>query len=160
MCNIVWYHNVDKDDLPKVLTDYSGHTHKFSLGLGKIRPEVRDAQRKTSAQFLTKPMNEIFQKIENPFIQAITDSLATKTVFMSGKVILVGDAVAGLRPHTTAGLSQGAMHALLLKKVFDKEASMSLEEWETGIMEWATAAAKLGVDFGELSQFGDHPQAE
>lgn len=160
MCNIVWYHNVDESGLQRILTGSCGQLHKFSLGVGKIRPQVREEQRKISEAILTKPMNEIFQKMEQPFIQAVTDNLTTKAVFMGGKVLIVGDAVAGLRPHTTGGLSQGAMHALFLKSVFEKDATMSLEEWERKVIGFATTASKIGVDFGTLSQFGDHPQAE
>jgi hypothetical protein len=36
--------------------------------------------------------------------------------------------MAGLRPHTAAGTAQAAMNALLLKKVFDKDGGMSIEE--------------------------------
>jgi 2-polyprenyl-6-methoxyphenol hydroxylase-like FAD-dependent oxidoreductase len=79
---------------------------------------------------------------------------------MNGKVFLVGDAVATLRPHTSAGTSQAAMNALFLKKVFDKEGGMSIEEWEKTTVGWATFAQKLGVQMGNLSQFGGHPMAD
>jgi 2-polyprenyl-6-methoxyphenol hydroxylase-like FAD-dependent oxidoreductase len=79
---------------------------------------------------------------------------------MNGNVFLVGDAVATLRPHTSAGTSQAAMNALFLKKVFDKEGGMSIEEWEKTTVGWATFAQKLGVQMGNLSQFGGHPMAD
>ncbi len=79
---------------------------------------------------------------------------------MNGKVLLVGDAVAGLRPSTSAGCSQGAMNALLLKKVFEKGSEMSIEEWEKSILGWATFSQNMGVKMGNLSQFGDHPMAD
>jgi hypothetical protein len=155
----VWYHNISsKSELERILRDASGKTHRFSLGVGNIRPEIRDEQRNIAANTLTPPLNEIFQKIEQPFIQAVTDNLATKAVFMNGKVIIVGDALAGLRPHTTGGASQGALHALLLKKVFENE--MSLEYWEEKVLGWANMAHKIGVDFGALSQSDNHPQAQ
>lgn len=61
-------------------------------------------------------------------------------LIMNGKFILVGDALAGLRPHTTAGASQAAMHAMLLKRVFEKDESLGIDEWESKVLEWATAA--------------------
>jgi 2-polyprenyl-6-methoxyphenol hydroxylase-like FAD-dependent oxidoreductase len=160
LANLVWYHNTDKEELKKVLTDTDGVSHTFSLGIGKIKPELKNEQRKVAATILPPPVAEVFQKIESPFIQAITDSLATKSVFMNGKVLLIGDAVAGLRPHTTAGCSQSAMNALLLKEVFGKDGGMSIEEWEKTTLGWATLAQKMGMQMGNLSQFGDHPMAD
>ena len=78
---------------------------------------------------------------------------------MNGKVLLVGDALAGLRTHTASGTSQAAMHALMLKKVFGS-GEMKLEEWEEKVLEWAAWVQKMGVQMGNLAQFGDHPQAD
>lgn len=74
-------------------------------------------------------------------------------------MLLVGDAVAGLRPHTTAGTSQAYLHALLLGKVFEEE-GWSLEQWEKECLEWSTFAQSLGVKMGNGSQFAVHPMAE
>jgi 2-polyprenyl-6-methoxyphenol hydroxylase-like FAD-dependent oxidoreductase len=79
---------------------------------------------------------------------------------MNGKVLLVGDAVAGLRPHVAAGTTQGALHALLLKRVFGNNPSMNIDEWEKTTLEWSTFVQKTGTSMGDLSQFGDHPEAE
>jgi len=75
---------------------------------------------------------------------------------MGGKVILVGDAVAGCRPHTTAGTTQAAMHALLLGKVFG-EGTMGLDEWEELVLGYARKVQEIGARMGNLSQFGEHP---
>jgi hypothetical protein len=160
VANLVWYYNANKEELKEILTDSSGVSHTYSLGIGKINPKIKGEQRKVAAAILPPQISEVFQKIEAPFIQAITDSLATKSVFMDGRVLLVGDAVAGLRPHTTAGCSQAAMNALLLKKVFEKNGEMSIAEWETTTLGWATFAQHMGVQMGNLSQFADHPLAD
>jgi hypothetical protein len=152
---MVWYCNIE--DTKEILTDATGVTHRFSLGIGKIRSEVKEKQRRV-ASTLPPPLTETFEKIQSPFIQAITDNLATKAVFMEGKVVLLGDALAGLRPHSTAGTSQAVMHALLLKKVFD--GSMSIEEWEKKSLSLSTLSQTIGVQMGTLSQFGQHPQAD
>jgi hypothetical protein len=54
--------------------------------------------------------------------------LTTKSVFINGKVLLIRDAIAGVRPHTGAGTAQAAMHTFLLKKVFEEEGSISVKE--------------------------------
>jgi len=157
--NLVWYQNHDPAELKRILTDSEGVSHKYSLRIGKIDSKVKEKQGKVAAAILPPQLAEVWQKIESPFVLAVTDSLTTKSVFMNGKVFLVGDAVATLRPHTTAGASQAAMNALLLKKVFEG-GGMSIEEWEKTSVGWATFAQKLGVQMGNLSQFGDHPMAD
>ncbi|PVH79681.1 FAD/NAD(P)-binding domain-containing protein [Cadophora sp. DSE1049] len=157
--NIVWYSNYTPSQLQEILTSTTGKVHTFSLGIGKIRPEIRARQRSIASSILPPPVVELFQKVEQPFIQAITDSIASKAVFMDGKVLLVGDALAGLRTHTAAGTSQAAMHALLLKKVFGS-GEMVLGEWEEKVVQWASWVQKMGVQIGEVAQFGDHPQAD
>jgi 2-polyprenyl-6-methoxyphenol hydroxylase-like FAD-dependent oxidoreductase len=143
--NLVWYQNHDQAELKRILTDSDDVSHKYSLKIGKIDPKVKEEQGKVAAAIFPPQLAEVWQKIESPFIQAITDSLTTKSVFMNGNVFLVGDAVATLRPHTSAGTSQAAMNALFLKKVFDKEGGMSIEEWEKTTVGWATFAQRLGV---------------
>jgi len=160
LTNIVWYANTFNEELKKILTDTNGVQHTFSLGVGQIRPEIRDQQRNLAPQHLCAPYSEVWQKVESPFIQAITDNLATKCVFMNGEVVLLGDAVAGLRPHTIAGTSQAALHALLLKKVFGEEKEIGIEEWGKLVLEWSTKAQMMGVQLGNLSQFGEHPLAD
>jgi len=77
---------------------------------------------------------------------------------MDGKVWLVGDAVVGLRPHTAAGTSQAAMHALLLNQLMNGE--MSLDEWKKKTIRWATEMSERGKAMGNHSQFGQHPLAD
>lgn len=160
LANLAWFQNANEAELKKILTDRDGISHKYSLGVGKMDPEIKQEQRNKVTAILPPQFCEVFQKIELPFIQAVTDNLTTKSVFMNGKVLLIGDAVAGLRPHTGAGTAQAALHALLLKKVFDGEDGMSIEEWEKVTLELATLTQNLGVQAGILSQFGDHPMAD
>jgi len=142
--NMVRHHNTNGEELKKVLIDSTGKTHVF-LGAGKIRPEIKSEQRTVAAVILQPPADELFQKIESPFTQAVTDSLASTATFMDGKVLLVGDAVAGLRAHATAGTSQVAMHALLLKNVFENDASMKISGWDQKVLGWGIFAQKFGI---------------
>lgn len=41
-------------------------------------------------------------KTKHPFVQVVTDVIASAAVFYDGHVIFVGDALSGARPHTTA----------------------------------------------------------
>jgi hypothetical protein len=132
----------------------------FPWELAISAPEVKAKQRETAVAVLPDHMAELSRKVESPFIQAITDSLAAKCVFLDGKVMLVGDAVAGLRPRTTAGTNQAVLHVLLLERVFEKGSAMSVVEWEQKILEWSTIAHAVGIKLGNLSQFDEHPMAE
>jgi hypothetical protein len=100
------------------------------------------------------------RKSKAPPLRAVTDSLTSTATFIDGRVLLVGDAVAGLRAHATAGTSQEAMRALLLKNVFENDASMKISDWNQKVLEWDTFAPKFGIQMRDLSQFGDQPQAE
>jgi 2-polyprenyl-6-methoxyphenol hydroxylase-like FAD-dependent oxidoreductase len=157
LANCAWYCNANEQELKRIFTDSGGVSHTYSLGIGKIDPNIKHEQIKAAKAILPPPLAEVFQKIEHPFVQAITDNLAPKSVFMSGKVFLVGDALAGLRPHTAAGTAQAAMNALLLKNVFGEDGGMGIEEWEKATVDWAKFAQNLGVQMGNSSQFGNHP---
>ena len=79
---------------------------------------------------------------------------------MDGKVLLVGDAVAGIRPHATCGAIQAVLHALLLKGVFQDKPTMTIEEWGEKTLSWSTGMQKLGVHLGQQGQIGDYPMAD
>lgn len=124
-----------------------------------MRSEIISAQRSRASDILPPQLSDVFNNIENPFVQAVTDSLTTQNVFMDGKVFLVGEAVACIRPHATAGTIQGALHALLLREVFRETPTMTLEEWAKKSLGWSTGTQKLSVQLGQQGQYGDHPMA-
>jgi hypothetical protein len=159
--NLVWYSNyASLEELADILTDKSGIKHRFTLPHGKMRPEIVSKQQSHASAILPPQLAEVFQKIENPFAQVITDSLTGQSIFMDGKVLLVGDAVAGIRPHATCGAIQAALHALLLKDVFQDKPTMTVEEWGNKTLGWSTGMQKLGVHLGQQGQFGNHPMAD
>jgi hypothetical protein len=59
------------------------------LGIGKIIPSIKYEQITAAKAILPPPLEEVIQKIEHPFIQAVSDNLAPKSVSMDGKVCLV-----------------------------------------------------------------------
>lgn len=46
--------------------------------------------------------DQVVLKTQHPFVQVVTDVISPSAVFHKGHVILVGDALSGARPHTTA----------------------------------------------------------
>ena len=101
---------------------------------------------------LPKVFSEIVAKISNPFVHIITDVIAPNFSFMDSKVLLVGDALAGFRPHVGSSTAQAALHALLVEKWMKGE--MSMGEKEEQVMRYARHGSQMGIELGNQCQFG------
>jgi hypothetical protein len=62
-------------------------------------------------------------------VQLVTDMMFPLKSFLGGSVMLVGDAMAGLRPHVAASTSQAVYHVSKLKGVL--EGNLTEEKWGT-----------------------------
>ncbi|MCJ1366225.1 hypothetical protein MMC16_005351 [Acarospora aff. strigata] len=157
LINWVWYINYaeDSQDFADLMTDSQGKRHHNTLPIGSMRPEIWTKQPAYAKQILPPQFAEIVTKTKHPFIQAITDVIAPRNVFFDGKVLLIGDAVAGFRPHTAASTSQAAFDALQLGRLMS--GNVGLEQWQRETMEYARQMQSRGVALGERSQFGRHP---
>jgi 2-polyprenyl-6-methoxyphenol hydroxylase-like FAD-dependent oxidoreductase len=154
--NWVWYCNYE--DPSNVLTDCDGQTHRWTLPHGKVDLKVWENQKKYASDNLPPQFAELVNKTQSPFIQAITDVIAPQACHYNGRVILLGDALAGFRPHTAASTSQAAFHASQLWKNMK-----SWDEWmknkslyEETVMEFARHGIQHGQNLGSISQFGHH----
>lgn len=161
--NWVWYWNVadDTDEYRQIMTDKNGTLHRWTLPPGNnMSTTVWDRQKQRAEDMLAPQFAELVTKTTSPFVQAIMDlePPADGVVWvLDGKGVLVGDCVAGFRPHTAASTSQAALHALTLPGVFVGD--MTRAEYEHEIMHFATMWQKRGVMLGNRSQFGHHPLA-
>lgn len=152
------------------MTDTDGKSHAFTLPAGKMQPEIWEDQKRYAEKILPHQFSEIVTKTKTPFIQAVTDVICPGGILedkggrFGGMVLLVGDAVAGFRPHTAGSTGQASWHAVLLGKVRefvgDEEGEMSLREWEESVMGFARERQRQGVEMGDRSQFGKHPLAD
>lgn len=160
LINWVWYCNYGEGskELEGLMTGTDDKRHPITLPVGKMRPEILNRQRAHAKKILPPQFAEIVCDTQQPFIQAITDVIATQNSFFDGKVLLIGDAVAGFRPHTAASTSQAAYDAQLLYDYMKGE--MDREEWEKRTMEYARDMQAKGVQMGERSQFGEHPMQQ
>ena len=140
------------------MTSKENKRHRFSLPMGGMRDEIRSRQRSYARKVLPPQFAELVEKTEHPFIQAITDVAPSQASFYEGKVLLVGDAVCGFRPHIAASTSQAALHAQLLDRMLQGE--ISLENWEKQVLEYACRVSRQGISMGDRSQFGSHPLGE
>ena len=159
LINWVWYCNYAEasTDLDDVMTDSDGKRHHLTLPPKKIRLEVWDRQRNVAKEILPPQFAELVSLTEFPFVQAITDVVSPSNLFHHGKVLLMGDALAGFRPHTAASTNQAALDAMLLGQAMSGE--MSVEEWGRVTMQYAKYMQRRGVEMGQRSQFGQHPLA-
>lgn len=157
LINWVWYTNYPEDspEYADLMTDSEGNRHHNTLPIGSMRDEIWQQQQAYAKRILPPQFADIVSKTKHPFIQAITDVISPRNAFFDGKILLIGDAVAGFRPHTAASTSQAAFDALKLEELISGK--MSRTEWEMETMEYARHVQERGVALGERSQFGRHP---
>ncbi|KAK4542667.1 hypothetical protein LTR36_006239 [Oleoguttula mirabilis] len=155
--NWVWYCNYAEGtaELDELMTDAQGRRHAITLPVGGMREEVLAQQKAYAKEVLPPQYAEAVGKTEQPFIQAITDNIALQNNLMDGKVLLVGDALAGFRPHTAASTGQAAFDALTMGEWLGGK--ISREEYDSRVMDFAQRVQQHGVMLGERSQFGRHP---
>jgi len=159
LINWVWYCNYPQDspEFEELMTDRDGRVHQITLPAGKMSLNVWEQQKKYARSKLSPQFAEIVEKTEQPFIQAITDVTSTEVSFFDGKVRLIGDAVAGFRPHTASSTSQAAFDAEKLGELLRGE----IDEggWREEVMRYARTVQRSGIESGNQSQFGKHPLA-
>jgi len=159
LLNWIWYSNYEdgSDSLEELMTDVNGRRHAITLPVGTMNPDVWSKQKALASDVLPPQYAEVVRKTEQPFIQAITDVISPQNSFFGGKVLLVGDALAGFRPHTAASTGQAAFDALRLGEWFRGEIDKST--YDSRVLEFAKTLQEKGVVLGERSQFGRHPFA-
>lgn len=154
LLNWVWYFNCPKSnsDFDILMTDIDGRKHQNTLPIGKIRPENWKKQKKHANQVLNPPFLELVNKTTEPFISSVHDCASTKASFFDGRLLLVGEALTLLRPHTGMSFNHAAVNCLLLKKVMDGE--MSFAQWEQEVLRYAEKTRLLSICVGCYYQFG------
>ena len=147
--NWAWYcHYPDgSPELEELMTDNENKRHRFSVPLGKVSESVWKRQQAIAAQNLLLDFAELVSKTTQPFVQLVTDVIASRASFFNGKVLLVGDALAGFRPHVFASTNQAALDALLLRDFMVEK--MSLEEWEGRVLQYAREMSQASIEIGQ-----------
>lgn len=95
--NWLWYRNRIGGGLDHSFTDKDGQQHRFSLRRGSMMAAEIEALETRALAELAPPCHDVIAQTDEPFIQAITDSLSKYNYSMNGKVLLIGDAVGGQR---------------------------------------------------------------
>jgi 2-polyprenyl-6-methoxyphenol hydroxylase-like FAD-dependent oxidoreductase len=165
LINFVYYTNVPSPSLTdpspefrELMTDAEGQYHRITMPPGKTDPKAWEKQLKIARERLPPQFAEIVCGTKKPFVQAITDVIAPTNEFLNGRVILIGDALAGFRPHTVASTSQACFDAMILADMIAGQ--VSRKEWKKETLGYARTIQKRGVDMGERSQHEDLPLKE
>lgn len=152
LINFVYYTNFAKGskELDAILTDKNGVRRNITVPPGMADAVAWEEQRRIARERLPPQFAEIVCLAQKPFVQAVTDVISPDHEFLEGKVVLIGDALAGFRPHTVASTSQAAFDAMLYADyVLGK---LTREEWKKETMGYARYIQKRGVDMGNRSQ--------
>ncbi|KAL5373679.1 hypothetical protein DPSP01_012541 [Paraphaeosphaeria sporulosa] len=165
LINFVYYTNFPSKsldqpsgELAELMTDVEGVRHRITMPPGKTDPKAWEKQRVIASERLPPQFAEIVRATKKPFVQAVTDVISPTNEFFNGRVILLGDALAGFRPHTVASTSQAAFDAMILADYL--RGNIDRKEWRKQTMGYARTIQKRGVDMGERSQHQELPLEE
>lgn len=160
LVNFVYYTNFPEgsDELEEIMTDKNGQRRHITMPPGMMPSAAWEKQKQIARDRLPPQFAEIVCKTKQPFVQAITDVITPTNEYMDGRVILVGDALAGFRPHTVASTSQACFDAMVLADYLGGK--ISHDDWKKQTLGFARLIQKRGVDMGNRSQFGDLPLEE
>ena len=135
------------------MTDKDGVVHPYT---NQHPPQdTIQGQRAFAKKILPPQFAELVELTEKPFIQAITDVYSPQSVFYDGRVVLMGDAVAGFRPHTAGSTGQAAFHALNLAQYL-RDDEFDWKSFEKEVLEYAKKGVEHGMQLGNRSQFQKH----
>lgn len=165
LLNWVWYVNYEEESTEhmELMTDGDGNRHHITLPPGGIQDNVWQRQKHIANEVLPPQFAELVNKTKVPFVQAITDVLSTAAVLPDdSRVLLIGDALAGFRPHTAASTNQAALNAFKLAEAVNQilegaDSKEVLRSWERDVLDYAKSMQQHGVEIGNRSQFGSHP---
>ncbi len=111
--NFVWYRPADeKNELKRLLTDESGHTHVLSIPPPLVRADIIRELHAAAERLLPPQMQEAVNLAPQPFLQPIYDFETSQMTI--GRVALMGDAAFLGRPHVAAGVTKAAEDASAL----------------------------------------------
>jgi 2-polyprenyl-6-methoxyphenol hydroxylase-like FAD-dependent oxidoreductase len=110
--NFIWYRVGDAQELEQMCIDDNGRKHEFSVPPPLIRKDLVARMRVDAEKIFPPPFLDVLRNIERPFFTPIYDFAAPRLAF--GRVALVGDAAATVRPHMGFGVSKAGGDALAL----------------------------------------------
>ena len=149
--NWVWYQLKTETELSELMTGVNGTQYTYTLPMGSMREEIVQKLKQDAANGMPPQVTEVVQKTTSPFVQTVTDNMAGSNCFFEGRLLLVGDAAAGQRPHSASALTQASFHARLLRSLF--LGTMSLREWSEETQQFSSVLVESGRELGQVLAF-------
>lgn len=155
LINWIWYRNVPEGPALDDLTlDRRGRRQRVSLAPGAVRREHVDALYAVAEERLAPQLAEMVRRSPEPFVQILYDVLPDRLAF--GRVCLIGDAAAVLRPHVAVGTAKATEAAWRLADaiaVTDGDVPAALRRWEPGQLALERELLARTRDAGDRAQF-------
>lgn len=152
--NFVWYRNYAPGaELDDLMTDVDGVLRTGTMPPGSIRAG-HVAEMRSSAARLAPAIGEVVLGCGRPLIQEVFDLASGRMAF--GRVCLIGDAAATLRPHIAAGQAKACADAWALGDAVASSGGdvvEALARWEPGQLALAHRALERSRAMGRASQF-------
>lgn len=130
--NWVWYWNTEsKSELPDVLTDRDGRSHRASVPAGSVQERHIASLQQRAEKHLPPVLAQLVQATPDPFLQVIYDLRVP--AMSSGSLAILGDSACVVRPHTAAGTSKASGDAVSLAQhmqAADFDLSIALPRWQ------------------------------
>ncbi|KAI1411803.1 FAD/NAD(P)-binding domain-containing protein [Hypoxylon sp. FL1857] len=153
LLNFCWYTNETNEALDEIMVDsIDGHRHHYTVPAGRVRESIWSARMEHIKNELPAPFLEIVTRIRRPFVQVVTEFSMSppRAAFEDGKVLLMGDALTLLRPHTALGTAQAAFHALAIEDYVSGR--ISAAEWENQVLRFSFLHWSQSVWWGKFYQ--------
>ncbi|MFG6502458.1 FAD-dependent monooxygenase [Microbacterium sp. P05] len=146
--NWVWYRSLTPDGLESIMTKARRPPGGVSLAPGDL-PTAERADLVAAAEAELPPaFAEAVAAEPDPFLQAIFDYVPPRMV--RGRVALLGDAAAVVRPHTAMGAAKAAGDAMTLADLLDAlPVDEALARYDQTRLPVARAIAAYGRQLGE-----------
>ncbi len=130
--NTVWYRNAPDDGAwDDLMTDSQGVRRAATVPPGLVAERHIEEMHRTACSTLAPQLAEVVLACPEPLIQAIFDLEVERMVY--GRVLILGDAAFGLRPHVAAGQAKACADAWALMEALQEEnldIDRALKVWE------------------------------
>ncbi len=153
--NFVWYRNYPAGgSFEDLMQGRDGRQRTTTMPPGTVRKEHIEEMESTARQTIAPTLLEVILECEEPLIQAVFDYQSPRMAL--GRVCLIGDAAATLRPHVAAGQAKASADAWALRDALlasRGDIETALAAWEPTQLDLADRAFSRSREMGIASQF-------
>jgi len=152
--NWVWYLNKNVQDYKNLMTDKDGRFRQFSVPATFMSPENVTNLRERAKKELPQILADRVLQTTYPFVQAIVDMEVPK--MYKGRITILGDAAAVVRPHTASGTAKAYEDAVALAYVLSKykDTDQALKAWNDAELVYAADLIAYGRKLAKGSGLG------